>query len=54
RAIDTEGHTLDIQLRKKRNHQDTYMFMKRLVKAFGEPTILTIDKGPALLCALTK
>ncbi|MED2996218.1 IS6 family transposase, partial [Bacillus tropicus] len=25
RAIDTEGHTLDIQLRKKRNHQDTYM-----------------------------
>ncbi|MEK4614197.1 IS6 family transposase [Bacillus sp. FSL K6-0067] len=54
RAIDTEGHTLDIQLRKKRNHQAAYMFMKRLVKAFGEPTILTTDKAPALLCALTK
>ncbi|WP_199795057.1 DDE-type integrase/transposase/recombinase, partial [Bacillus thuringiensis] len=47
-------HTLDIQLRKKRNHQAAYMFMKRLVKAFGEPTILTTDKAPALLCALTK
>ncbi|MEK4503875.1 IS6 family transposase [Bacillus sp. FSL R12-0069] len=54
RAIDTEGHTLDIQLRKKRNHQAAYMFMKRLVKAFGEPTILTTDKAPALLCALKK
>ncbi|MGG1327881.1 IS6 family transposase [Bacillus tropicus] len=54
RAIDTEGHTLDIQLREKRNHQAAYRFMKRLVKAFGEPTILTTDKAPALLCALTK
>ncbi|MBG9935019.1 MULTISPECIES: IS6 family transposase [Bacillus] len=54
RAIDTGGHTLDIQLRKKRNHQAAYMFMKKLVKAFGEPTILTIDKAPALLCALKK
>ncbi|MGG0326300.1 DDE-type integrase/transposase/recombinase, partial [Bacillus mycoides] len=31
-----------------------YMFMKRLVKAFGEPTVLTTDKAPALLCALKK
>ncbi len=28
--------------------------MKRLVKAFGKPTVLTIDKAPALLCALKK
>jgi len=28
--------------------------MKRLVKAFGEPTVLTTDKAPALLCALKK
>ncbi|HDR4949118.1 IS6 family transposase [Bacillus cereus group sp. FL70] len=54
RAIDKEGHTLDIQLRKKRDHQVAYMFMKRLVKAFGEPTVLTTDKAPALLCALKK
>ena len=51
RAIDKEGHTLDIQLRKKRDYQAAYMFMKRLVKAFGEPTVLTTDKAPALLCA---
>ncbi len=30
------------------------MFMKRLVKAFGEPTVLTTDKAPALLCAFEK
>jgi len=28
------------------------MFMKRLVKAFGEPTVLIADKAPFLLCAL--
>ncbi|EOO61203.1 hypothetical protein IKE_05933 [Bacillus cereus VD196] len=28
--------------------------MKRLVKHFGEPTVLTTDKAPALLCALKK
>ncbi|MEK4605484.1 IS6 family transposase [Bacillus sp. FSL L8-0099] len=54
RAIDKEGYTLDIQLRKKRNHQAAYTFMKRLVKVFGEPTVLTTDKAPALLCAFNK
>lgn len=28
--------------------------MKRLVKTFGEPTVLTTDKAPALLCAFKK
>ncbi|PEL80377.1 IS6 family transposase [Bacillus wiedmannii] len=54
RAIDKEGYTLDIQLRKKRNHQAAYAFMKRIVKVFGEPTVLTTDKAPALLCAFNK
>ncbi|EOO27400.1 hypothetical protein IIU_05904, partial [Bacillus cereus VD133] len=54
RAIDKEGYTLDIQLRKKRDHQAAYAFMKRLVKTFGEPTVLTTDKAPALLCAFKK
>ncbi|WP_142389112.1 IS6 family transposase, partial [Bacillus thuringiensis] len=54
RAIDKEGYTLDIQLRKKRDHQAAYTFMKRLVKTFGEPTVLTTDKAPALLCAFKK
>ncbi|PED40208.1 IS6 family transposase [Bacillus cereus] len=49
RAIDKEGYTLDIQLRKKRDHQAAYVFMKRLVK-----TVLTTDKAPALLCAFKK
>ncbi|OUA92307.1 IS6 family transposase [[Bacillus thuringiensis] serovar konkukian] len=54
RAIDREGYTLDIQLRKTRDHQAAYMFIKRLAKAFGEPTVLTTDKAPALLCAFKK
>ncbi len=31
-----------------------YAFMKRLIKTFGEATVLTIDKAPALLCAYNK
>ena len=54
RAIDREGYTLDIQLRKTRDHQAAYMFMNRLVKAFGEPTVLTTDKNPNLLYAFKK
>ncbi|PGU51648.1 IS6 family transposase, partial [Bacillus cereus] len=54
RAIDGDGHSLDIQLRRTRDHQAAYMFMKRIVKAFGEPTVLTTDKAPALLCAFKK
>ncbi|EOP72656.1 hypothetical protein KOW_01224 [Bacillus cereus VDM006] len=54
RAIDKEGQTLDIQLRKKRDTQAAYAFMKRLVQTFGEPTVLTTDKAPSLLCALKK
>ncbi|UIJ69894.1 IS6 family transposase (plasmid) [Bacillus cereus] len=54
RAIDGDGHTLDIQLRRTRDHQAVYMFMQRLVKAFGEPSVLTTDKAPALLCAFKK
>jgi len=53
-AIDSDGHTLDFQLRKTRNHQAAYAFMKRLVKHFGEPSVLTTDKAPALLCAFKK
>ncbi|EOQ10164.1 hypothetical protein IKC_05747 [Bacillus cereus VD184] len=54
RAIDGDGHTLDIQLRKTRDYQAAYMFMKRFVKVFGEPSVLTKDKASALLCACKK
>lgn len=53
-AIDGEGYTLDIQLHRTRNHQAVYAFMKKLDKHFGEPTVLTTDKAPALLCAFKK
>ncbi|ALZ64528.1 hypothetical protein FORC13_p043 (plasmid) [Bacillus cereus] len=33
-AIDTGRQTLDIQLRKKRDTQVAYTFMKRLVQTF--------------------
>ncbi|MGH0804051.1 IS6 family transposase [Bacillus cereus] len=54
RAIGSEGHTLDFQLRKTRNHQAAYFFMKRLVKQFGEPSVLTTDKAPVLFCTFKK
>ncbi|WP_407960137.1 IS6 family transposase [Enterococcus faecium] len=37
RAIDADGLTLDIWLRKKRDTQAAYAFLKRLVKQFDEP-----------------
>ncbi|MGE7868547.1 IS6 family transposase [Bacillus paramycoides] len=54
RTIDSDGYTLDFQLRKTRDHQAAYLFMKRLIKACGEPTVLTTDKAPVLLCAFKK
>ncbi|AFQ30478.1 IS6 family transposase [Bacillus thuringiensis] len=54
RAIDSNGYTLDFQLRKTRDHQAAYAFIKRLTKQFGEPTVLTTDQAPALLCAFKK
>ncbi|MCQ6531073.1 IS6 family transposase [Bacillus mycoides] len=52
RAIDSNGHTLDIQLSKTRNHQAAYMFMKRLLKTFEEPAVLTTDKEPTKHCTV--
>ncbi|MBG9934808.1 hypothetical protein ABB04_00615 [Bacillus tropicus] len=46
-----DGYTLNFQLRKTHNYQATYAFMKRLVKHFGEPSVLTPDKALVLLCA---
>ncbi|EOQ10135.1 hypothetical protein IKC_05761 [Bacillus cereus VD184] len=54
RAIDCDGHTLDFQPRKTRDHQAAYACMKRLFKHFGEPSVLTTDKAPTLLCDFKK
>ncbi|WP_428037146.1 IS6 family transposase [Bacillus cereus] len=50
-AIDRGG---DIQICKTRDHKATYSFMRRLIKTFGGPTVLTTDQAPALLCAFKK
>ena len=48
RAIDADGLTLDIWLRKKRDTQAAYAFLKRLHKQFGEPKSIVTDKAPSL------
>ena len=47
RAID-DGLTLDIWLRKKRDTQAAYAFLKRLKNQFEEPKVLVTDKAPLL------
>ncbi|EJV33244.1 IS6 family transposase, partial [Enterococcus faecalis] len=54
RAIDADGLTLDIWLRKKRNAQAAYAFLKRLFKQFREPKVLVTDKAPSIACAFKK
>ncbi len=48
RFIDADGLTLDIWLRKKRDTQAAYAFLKRLNKQFGEPKVLVTDKAPSI------
>lgn len=54
RAIDADGLTLDILLRKKRDTQAAYAFFKRLRKQFGEPKVLVTDKAPSIKAAFKK
>ena len=49
RSIDADGLTLDTWLRKKRDTQAAYAFLKRLVKQFDEPRVLVTDKA-SLYC----
>ncbi len=48
RAIDADGLTLDIWLRKKQDTQAAYAFLKRLVKQFDEPKVVALNKAPPL------
>lgn len=54
RAIDANGLTLDIWLRKKRDTHAAYAFLKRLVKQFDEPRVLVTDKAPSIASAFKK
>ena len=46
--------SLYIWLRKNRNKQKVYTFLKRLFKHFGEPKFLVTDKTPSIVCAFRK
>ncbi|HBC4010874.1 TPA: IS6 family transposase [Staphylococcus aureus] len=54
RAIDADGHTLDIWLHKKRDHQSAYAFIKRLIKQFGKPQTIITDQAPSTKVAMFK
>ncbi|MFR4287654.1 MAG: IS6 family transposase [Enterococcus italicus] len=54
RGIHADGLTLDIWLRKKRDTQAAYAFLKRLNKQFGEPKVLLTDKAPSIGSAFKK
>ena len=54
RAIDADGLTLDIWLRKKRDTQAAYAFLKRLHKQFGHPRVIVTDKAPSIGYAFKK
>jgi len=54
RAIDADGLTLDIWLRKKRDTQAAYAFLKRLHKQFGQPRVILTDKAPSIGSAFRK
>lgn len=49
-----EGLTLDIWLRKKRDTQAAYAFLKRLQKQFGQPRGIATDKATSISSAFTK
>ena len=53
RAIDADGLTLDIWLRKN-GTQAAYAFLKRLVKQFDEPKVVVTDKAPSIASAFKK
>lgn len=53
-AIDADGLTLDIWLRKKRDTQAAYAFLKRLGKQFGEPKVPVTDKAPTIRAPFKK
>ena len=54
RAIDADGLTLDIWLRKKRDTQAAYAFLKRLHKQFGQTRVIVTDKAPSIGSAFRK
>ena len=44
RAVDSEGHELDIFLQKRRNKKAAIRFLSRLFGAYPEPRVIVTDK----------
>ena len=54
RAIEADGHKLDIWLHKKRDNHSAYAFIKRLVKQFGKPQIVITNQALSTKMAMAK
>ncbi len=52
RAIDSHGLTLDFGLRKHRDYQSAYHFLKRLLTTYGRPDCLVTDQYAGTLKAI--
>lgn len=52
RAIDSHGNTLDLWLRKHRDTASSYAFIKRLIRLYGEPRVLVMDKYAPTIAAV--
>lgn len=52
RAIDNHGLTLDFELRRHRDYQSAYHFLKRLLTTYGRPDCLVTDQYGATLKAI--
>ena len=52
RAIDKQGFTLDILLRKNRDTYSAKLFLKNLLDSYGEPRTIVTDKAPSLKKAI--
>lgn len=52
RAIDSHGLTLDFELRKHRDYQSAYHFLKRLLTTYGRPSCLVTDQYGGTLKAI--
>ena len=52
RAIDSHGLTLDFELRKHRDYQSAYHFLRRLLTTYGCPNCLVTDQYGGTLKAI--
>src|SRR5699024_11153371 len=54
RAIESDGLTLDVWLRKKRDTQAAYAFLNRLHKQCRQRRVIVTDKAPSMNSAFRK